>query len=179
MSSLTPDETILGLLAIQARHGYELLECFSSTHQLGRVWNLSTSQIYAVLKRLEREGWIVGHEVVSEIAPTRTEYMLTETGEKRLYDWLHDPQPSASIRRIRVEFLSRLYVARQLNIPTDAVVRYQRDACTTQHAKLVSERHNAEPGIDLLALELHISQLQAVLHWIAHCELVTPEQDRS
>jgi DNA-binding PadR family transcriptional regulator len=58
MSSLTPDETILGLLAVQARHGYELLECFRSTYQPGRVWNLNTSHIYAVLKRLEREGWI-------------------------------------------------------------------------------------------------------------------------
>lgn len=178
MSSLTPDETILGLLAVQARHGYELLECFRSTHQLGRVWNLSTSQIYAVLKRLEREGWIVGHEVVSENAPPRTEYTLTETGEKRLYAWLHEPQPSPSIRRIRVEFLSRLYIVQQLNIPTGAVVRYQRAACIAKHKQLVAERGNAEPGIDFLALELHISQLEVVLRWIEDCDLVTPEQDR-
>jgi DNA-binding PadR family transcriptional regulator len=177
MSSITPDETILGLLAVQARHGYELLACFRSTHQLGRVWNLSTSQIYAVLKRLEREVWIVGHEVVPETAPPRTEFILTEKGEKRLYDWLHEPQPFASIRRIRVEFLSRLYIARQLNLPTNAIVRYQREACTTQHAKLVSERNHAEPGIDFLALELHISQLEAVLRWIERCELVPSDPD--
>lgn len=177
MSSLTPDETILGLLAAQGRHGYELLECFRSSHQLGRVWNLSVSQIYAVLKRLEREGSIVGHEVVSENAPPRTEYALTENGEKRLLVWLNEPHPSASIRCIRVEFLSRLYIAQQLSIPSDAVVRYQRDACTTQRDKLVSERHNAEPGIDLLALELHIGQLEAVLRWIERCDLVRSEPD--
>lgn len=177
MSSLTPDETILGLLAVQARHGYELLDCFRNTHQLGRVWNLSTSQIYAVLKRLEREGWIIGHEVVSENAPPRTEYTLTETGEKRLHAWLHEPQPSPSIRRIRVEFLSRLYVAWQLNIPTDTVVRCQREACVTKHEQLAAERSSAEPGIDFLALELHISQLEAVLRWIERCELVPSEPD--
>lgn len=175
MSSLTPDETILGLLAVQARHGYELLECFRSTHQLGRVWNLSTSQIYAVLKRLKREGWIVGHEVVSDNAPPRTEYTLTETGEKRLHAWLNEPQPAASIRRIRVEFLSRLYIARQLNIPTDNVVRRQREACIAKYKQLAAERDHAEPGIDFLALELHISQMEAVLRWIERCELVTPE----
>lgn len=177
MSSLTPDETILGLLAVQARHGYELLECFRSTHQLGRVWNLSTSQIYAVLKRLEREGWIAGHEIVSENAPPRTEYTLTEAGEKRLHDWLHDPQPAASIRRIRVEFLSRLHIARQLNIPTNAVVRYQREACIAKCKQLAAEREHAEPGIDYLALELHINQLEAVLHWIERCELMPPEPE--
>ncbi|HRE46244.1 MAG TPA: PadR family transcriptional regulator [Aggregatilineales bacterium] len=179
MSSLTPDETILGLLAVQAQHGYDLLECFRSNHQLGRVWYLSTSQIYAVLKRLERQGWIVGHEVASEVAPTRTEYKLTKTGEKHLYDWLNDPQPSASIRRIRVEFLSRLYILRQLNIPTNTVVGYQREACTTHYAHLVSERDNTEHGIDVLALELQISQLDAVLRWIERCEHVTSEPDNS
>ncbi len=178
MSSLTPDETILGLLAVQARHGYELLECFRSSHQLGRVWNLSTSQIYAVLKRLEREGWIVGHEVVPENAPTRTEYALTERGQKRLLTWLNEPDPPASIRRIRVEFLSRLYVARQLNTPTEPIVRHQREACRRKYLELMAERDNAEPGIDFLALELHISQLEAVLQWIERCELIKPEQDR-
>jgi DNA-binding PadR family transcriptional regulator len=64
--------------------------------------------MYAVLKCLERQVWIVGHEVVSENAPPRTEYMLTETSEKRLHAWLNEPQPSASIRHIRVKFLSRL-----------------------------------------------------------------------
>ena len=175
MSSLTPDETILGLLAVQVRHGYELLECFRSTHQLGRVWNLSTSQIYAVLKRLEREGWIVGHEIASENAPPRTEYALTEVGDKRLNAWLHEPQPFASIRCIRVEFISRLHVARQLNIPTNAVVHRQREACIAKHKQLAAERNHAEPGIEFLALELNISQLEAVLGWIERCELITSE----
>ncbi len=179
MSSLTPDETILGLLAVQARHGYELLDCFRSTHQLGRVWNLSTSQIYAVLKRLEREGWIVGREFVSENAPTRVEYTLTQSGEKYLYSWLHEAQPSASIRSIRVEFLSRLYIARQLNIPTGTIVGFQRNRCLVRHAELVAEQESAEPGIDLLALELHISQLESVLRWIERCEFVTSQQDIS
>jgi DNA-binding PadR family transcriptional regulator len=179
MSSLTPDETILGLLAIQARHGYELLECFDNPHQLGRVWNLSTSQIYAVLKRLEREGWIVGHGVVSENAPPRTEYTLTDAGKQRLYAWLHETRPSASIRRIRVEFLSRLYIARQLNIPTDPVVRCQREACMAKYQELAAERDHAEPGIDFLALELHIRQLEAVLHWIERCELVLSEPNKA
>ncbi len=173
MSSLTPDETILGLLAAQARHGYELLECFRSTQQLGRVWDLSTSQLYAVLKRLEREGAIVGREVGSENAPPRTEYRLTGKGAERLHRWLNEPQPSASIRRIRVEFLSRLYIARQLNIAADSVVRHQREACLAKYQQLIAERDQVEMGIDFLALDLHISQLEAVLRWIARCE-ITP-----
>jgi DNA-binding PadR family transcriptional regulator len=176
MSSLTPDETILGLLAIQARHGYELLECFRSPLQLGRVWNLSTSQIYAVLKRLERADLIVGREVVSEAAPPRTEYTLTDAGDKRLHAWLNEPLPSPSIRRIRVEFLSRLYIAQQLNIPTDAVVRYQREACITRCKQLAAGRDHAQPGIEALALEFQLNQQEAALRWIDRCEL-SPASD--
>ncbi len=170
MRSLTPDETILGLLAVQARHGYELLECFRSAHELGRVWNLSASQIYAVLKRLEHEGWIVGREMTAVNAPPRTEYTLTEAGQTRLFAWLHEPHPSASIRCIRVEFLSRLYIAKALNLPTNAVIQHQRESCLARLAQLNSERDQARPGIEALALELNISQLEAVLRWIEYSE---------
>ena len=60
MSTLTPDETILGLIAIQTCYGYELIETFRSSSELGDIWKMSTSQIYAVLKRLERVGLIDG-----------------------------------------------------------------------------------------------------------------------
>ena len=170
MKPLTPDETLLGLLAISARHGYELLDSFHQNHELGRVWNLSSSQIYAVLKRLQNQDWIEGHEIVSENAPPRTEYRLTASGEARLHAWLDEPHPSASIRRIRVEFLSRLFIARQLGISVAVIVQRQRDTCKTKYAELLNDHAAAEPGIDRLALELHIAQLRAVLQWIDRCE---------
>src|SRR5512133_2098040 len=99
MGSLTPDETLLGLLASRARHGYELLECFSDSGQLGEVWRLSTSQLYAVLKRLEAQGLTEGYDVPVPDAPMRKEYRLTEKGTIRLLAWLDEPEPSASIHR--------------------------------------------------------------------------------
>jgi DNA-binding PadR family transcriptional regulator len=182
MKALTPDETILGLLAVQPRHGYELLECFRSTDQLGRVWSLSTSQIYAVLKRLERQGWIVGREVIPDNAPPRMEYTLTETGAQRLRAWLNEPRPAASIRRIRVEFLSRLYIARQLSLPTETLIRSQREACIARAAQLTAERDRAVSTIDRLALDWQINQLEAALRWLDRCEAAvvhTPDAARS
>lgn len=175
MSSLTPDETLLGLLAVQARHGYELLECFRSPSQLGRVWHLSTSQLYAVLKRLEREGLIAGREIASETAPPRTEYTLTEAGQRRLHAWLNEPRPSPSIRRIRVEFLSRLYIAAQLNLPTDAIIRHQREACLARVEELAAARDHVAPGIEALALEFQRNQQEAALRWLERCELTPTE----
>lgn len=177
MGNLTPDETILGLLAAHARHGYQLLACFTDPNELGRVWKLSTSQLYAVLKRLESQGLIRGHEVVVENAPTRTEYTLTSAGQERLEKWLYDEYPSASIRRVRVEFLSRLYIARLLNLPTIPVVRYQKAACHCKQTELLEIRQRAAPGVGFLALELHIAQLRTVSQWIDRCEVVPLEND--
>ena len=169
---LTPDETLLGLLALQARHGYELLDCFREPDQLGRVWKLSTSQLYAVLKRLEQQALIIGREVQSENAPTRTEYHLSADGEARLQAWLHQDQPSASVRCVRVEFLSRLFIARHLNIPTQPIVQRQREACVHARNALLEEQQHAQPGIERLALDFQIMQMQAILDWIDRAELV-------
>lgn len=177
MSSLTPDETILGLLALQPRHGYELLDCFRDSGQLGEVWRLSTSQLYAVLKRLESQGFTEGHEVLVPDAPARTEYHLTAKGKARLEKWLNDLTPSASINRVRVEFLSRLYIARLLNIPTIAIVERQRTACIEKRTELLVCLENAEPGVGRLTLELVVAQLDVIAQWLDRCELTPKSLD--
>ena len=175
MNQPSPDHVVLGLLAAHACHGYQLLEYFHDPDHLARVWAMSTSQLYAVLKRLEQQGYVAGRDVASIDAPIRTEYHLTEAGRTSLYLWLNEKQPSASIRRVRVEFLSRLYIARLLNVPTGPIVRRQRAACQVQQKLLEAQRDEAAPGVGLLALDFMIAQISAVLQWIDRCEIVTPD----
>lgn len=177
MISLTPDETLLGLLAAEARHGYQLLDCFRDPAQLGNVWSLSTSQLYAVLKRLSAQGLITGEIVTSPDAPDRTEYRLTPAGVQRLETWLTEPNPSASVRRVRVEFLSRLYIARLLNLPTFELVRAQKESCRLRRTARAEDRDGSAPGVGRLALELELAQLDAIMQWIDRCELVPHKED--
>jgi DNA-binding PadR family transcriptional regulator len=170
VEQLTPDYVLLGLLAAQPCHGYQLLDIFRRPDQLGRVWHLGSSQLYAVLKRLEQKAWITGQEVTVADAPPRTEYNLTALGQQQLEQWLYEPAPSASIRRVRVEFLSRLYVARLLNIPTAQIVSAQKKACREHKGFLVEQQAKSTPGVGLLALEFVIYQLEAILRWIDRCE---------
>jgi DNA-binding PadR family transcriptional regulator len=172
MREITPDETLLGLLAARPhQHGYQLMDCFRSPDQLGRVWKLSTSQLYAVLKRLDEQGLVTGHKVEKADAPPRIEYTLTDAGRARLEAWLYDECPSASVRRVRVEFLSRLFVACLLKLPTRPIIERQRLACRQKLAALTAQQCRAEPGIGSLALELVIAQLETITQWIDHCEL--------
>ena len=171
MPTITPDDTLLGLLAVRQQHGYQLLEVFRDPAQLGCVWNLSVSQLYAVLKRLDTQGYIQGHEQTTPDAPPRTEYSLTESGYVRLKAWLDERTPSASIRSVRVEFLSRLFVARLLNLPTLDLIRWQKATCRQKRVDLIAQRHKTSPGVGYLALDLQIAQLDAILNWIDRCEL--------
>lgn len=169
MTRLTPDEVILGLIKAQPSHGYELLETFRDRDHLGRIWNMSTSQLYAVLKRLEEEGTIAGREIPCKDAPSRTEYSLTDLGESRLNTWLYDPFPPISIHRIRVQFLSRLYIATLLNLPTDEIITHQLVVCRVQREVVEKEAKSTKSSVEALTLDFVLGQLNACIAWLDRC----------
>ncbi|MCB2210340.1 PadR family transcriptional regulator [bacterium] len=180
MKRLTPDEVLLGLLKAHPAHGYDLLERFRSPAHLGRVWNMSTSQLYAVLKRLERDGAITGREQPQPDAPPRTKYALTSRGEDRLAAWLADPAPPTSIHRIRVLFLSRLYIATLLGQPTERLIAHQLAVCEAQRETLQDKAADPASSVEALTLRFVIGQLNAAIAWIHEVEahpLVLPDQD--
>jgi hypothetical protein len=72
---------------------------------------------------------------------------------------------------VRVEFLSRLYIARFLDIPTVPIVGRQKAACRKKRMELLGCLEKAQPGIGRLTLELSVAQLDAILKWLDHCEL--------
>ena len=171
MSLPTPDETLLGLLLSAPQHGYQLLETFQDTSALGRVWKLSTSQLYVVLKRLNDQGFITGEEAFSIDAPPRTIYHITTSGQAYLQKWLEEPEPSPSVRRVRVEYLSRLYVARLLGRSISDILHNQKTTCEQKHQQLVAQRQPDDDSTGRLALELEIAQMEAILGWITQMEL--------
>ena len=175
MGRLSPNYVILGLLEQKSGHGYQLLEHFQSPHLLGNIWKLSTSRIYSLLKQLERQEWVTGREEDAPDAPIRTVYWLTDAGRTALFDWLHDAHPAASTRNIRTEYLSRLYIARLLGLPTQAISDAQYESC---RARLNALKAQHITGIGGLALQLQIDELTVILDWIRACDTaLAPEMD--
>ena len=166
MSRPVPDAVLLGLIKAHSTHGYDLLERFHANKHLGRMWHLSASQVYAVLKRLEENGAIHGVEVRVEDAPSRREFSILPAGDALLKEWLYDEKPSASLHRIRVVFLSRVYIARLLGQPIKALFDNQISACKTQMSTFQEERQLAESEMEILALDLVIHQLSAAIDWL-------------
>lgn len=169
MTKLSPDPVFLGLLEARSCHGYQLLEHFRAGEQLAHIWNLSTSQLYAILKRLEREELIDGREEDSHDAPMRTVYWLTPRGREALYAWLNEPAPLASTRHIRTEFLSRLYIAQLLDRPIAPLIEAQRQTVFAMQRALIEHRDAYPRGVGYLALDLRIRELDVIVEWLAQC----------
>ena len=169
MNRPIPDEVVIGLLKDKPMHGYHLLEKFRSKDQLGRIWTMSTSQMYAVLKRLEEMGAIAGEEIPVADAPTKVVYSVTPIGNKILTDWLFDENPPSSIHLIRVIFISRLYIAELLGFDTLQIIDCQRGICERQLKIFQNEREKAVTKIERLTVDFVISQLGAAIRWMDVC----------
>jgi DNA-binding PadR family transcriptional regulator len=167
---LSPEYTVLGLLAQGPAHGYDLHQRLMAN--LGQVWHCSLSQIYNILKRLESQGAIVGEVQEQPKLPARRLFHLTDAGRGRFETWLYSPTP-ASVRAIRVEFTTRLYFIHTLN-PAKAASLIEAQSTSTRESleRLGKNLARIPPGqtFNRLGLELRFNQLKAIQAWLDECQ---------
>lgn len=95
---------ILGLLNIESRTGYDLTKAFDS--DIGEFWSANHSQIYPLLKKMEKEQLISHHEVQAGPKLVKKSYDLTEAGQSIFKEWLMEPTEADNSHD---EFILKLY----------------------------------------------------------------------
>jgi DNA-binding PadR family transcriptional regulator len=177
---------VLGLLAEQPRHGYELKKRLSET--LGPLWGISFGSLYPALRRLERSGAI---EVVDDDAGTgagsvstgslagdlaaarlrrrtrptrrtRKAYRITDAGRALFKELLTDAATDDDRG-----FALKLSFCRYLDAAERLALLERRRAALIQ--RLVSERKPATRTIDRYTrslLEHRATSTQHDLDWI-------------
>jgi DNA-binding PadR family transcriptional regulator len=165
----SPEFALLGFLFEQPNHGYNLHQQLVA--ELGYVWHVSQSQAYAILKRLEAQGYLSSTTQEQEKLPPRQVLQITDPGRRRFEEWLQTPSGS-SVRAIRLEFITRLYFAQRLFpelVPT--ILAGEADGLNAAIARLEVNRSTlpSEQTFNRLSLELRIRQLQAVKDWMVEC----------
>ncbi len=161
-----PQPALLGLLMARPRHGYELYQDFS--RELGRVWQIGLSQLYAHLKQLEEAGLLTAQTEPQPDRPPRKVYSLTAAGRAAFLDWLHRPTPY--LRHIRLDFLVRLYFFHVLALPgLDQLVAEQKALCQAQCERFGQLAAEADDRFRRLVLEFRQGQLEAVIRWLDRC----------
>jgi DNA-binding PadR family transcriptional regulator len=167
--SRSPEYALLGFLAVEPAHGYDLHQRLIA--DLGQVWHASQSQTYAILARLETQGLICSTVVRQARLPARRLLELTPAGRAQFDAWLAAPT-GASMRAIRVDFITRLYFAARLH--PEMAPGMVEEEINTARAGLHALQANlaavpATQRFNRLALELRIRQLAAVIDWLATC----------
>ncbi|MGP3982878.1 PadR family transcriptional regulator [Streptomyces sp. KR80] len=90
------EHAILVSLLEQPGSGYELARRFDRS--IGQFWTATHQQIYRVLKRMERDGWIDVRDVPQEGRPDKKVYSVAAPGRDALSAWLREPVEPESVR---------------------------------------------------------------------------------
>jgi PadR family transcriptional regulator AphA len=164
--AISPQPVLLGLLMSKPRHGYELYQEFSN--ELGRVWELGLSKLYAQLRQLEEAGLVEAHMEAQSSRPARKVYHLTSEGRVVFLEWVRQPTPY--LRHLRVEFLARLYFFRLLALDgLDGLVARQQAVCQAQIERFDRLAAETDDEFRRCVLEFRRGQLGAVVRWLDRC----------
>lgn len=164
---------LLGLLREGPRHGYRLAAEFGANGRLGMILRLKMGQMYAYLRKLERQRLLVAHDEPGEMAGrTRRVFAWTPAGRRVFEAWLTEPVEAT--RDLRLAFLVKLAFTLDDPAASLALLERQRAATAAWLARLRAReseggRDPKEPTRDLLrrlALRRRILQTEAALAWL-------------
>lgn len=103
---------LLGTLMSGAKHGYEIMQFTEKA--LGVTCFVSTSQLYALLKKMEQKKLLRSALEYQESRPSKRIYTITPEGKDMFLQWLH--APTRHVRNFRIEFMAKIFFFYQLSI---------------------------------------------------------------
>jgi len=161
------EQTLLGFLMQEPMHGYDMHQQVEA--ELGQVWYMGISNIYGALKRLEQSDQVESTLVPQEGRPPRKVYQITPAGEQSFMDWLRQPVPV--IREMRVEFPTKLYFFRALNLQgVDDLITAQEAVCRERVERLEHKAAQCAPhDINQLVFDFRRRQIEAIIDWLPTC----------
>lgn len=155
--------TLLGLLELQPRHGYDLKRAYDV--HFGQDRPLKAGQVYATLGRLERDGFVVVAATGRDGGPDRTTYAVTPDGVTDLDRWFAMPEgPSAYLQ-------PALFAKVVLALQTGRDAHGLLDAQRAEHLVTMRSLTAQKAGADLdrvLGLDYALFHLEADLRWLEH-----------
>jgi PadR family transcriptional regulator AphA len=169
-SPLMLEHALLGFVRQRPTHAYEIHQMLQQSENLGMVWHLKQSQLYALLARLEDAGYIASTTEPQGSRPPRKILRLTGEGRAAFEEWVAAPVEHG--RDFRLEFLAKLFFARQQGSETVArLIEAQRRACAKWLDDLhAMAAHSTPHSYDWLVLQFRAGQIRAVIDWLALCE---------
>lgn len=103
------ENIVLALLCERPMHGYELAQTVKSDAALRAIWRIELSEVYFLLRKLLKLGFIEEHAEERGAGPRRVLYAPTPAGQAAFETWLTTPEKLP--RNLRTALLARIYLA--------------------------------------------------------------------
>lgn len=164
--------SLLGPLVKRPMHGYHLHKELSDESPIKYIYKIKIANLYAILNKLEKLGWI--ESVISQEGnrPQRKLYNLTDSGKYKFFEWLDSPVSRG--RDLRVIFLMKLFYG--MNYQPEKVgqlVKNQKDVCKNwsikSEAVLKKEGTFNEPFLQYI-FSFRQHQINSYLEYLHWCE---------
>ena len=160
----TTGYVVLGVLKTGAMHGYEIRK-FMARH-LDGIWNVGTSQLYALLHRLEaEEGLVKGRIWQMDNRLQKRIFTLTPRGEVRFEAWVLSP--TRHVRDLRLEFLTKLFFLNYLDLPGGSrLIEAQRALLEDLKHKVEQDHARQTEAFGRVVRGFRRAQFEACLNWL-------------
>ena len=164
---VSPENALLGILMTGPKHGYELHGYMSA--RMNEFWQLSMSQVYALLSRLEHEGLVISRQEWQESRPAKKIFSLTQTGKRRFLSWVQSPVQH--VRDFRIEFMAKLFFIRELRLRQgDSLVDRQIEVLQKKIGEIEGSKERITDGFERILFSYKTAQTSAVLKWLHDCK---------
>ena len=121
------EHAILVSLSEQAGSGSDLTRRFDRS--IGFFWTATHQQIYRVLARMERDGWVRSERVAQPGGPEKKVYDVTAAGRRELQRWIAEPlEPEQHRSDLAVKLRAASYGEREPVLDEVAALRDQHAA---------------------------------------------------
>jgi DNA-binding PadR family transcriptional regulator len=166
---------LLGALMSGPKHGYDMMQYLEEA--LGPTWRVSTSQLYVLLKRLDKEDLVASAMKTQETRPSKRVFSIRPLGKRRFLKWLN--RPTDHVRDLRIEFLAKLFFFRDLGLDggpslVEAQVALLKEVKKTLKDKIASEK----TPYKRLVYRFRMCTLEGWLTWLKQDAWSFVEQER-
>ncbi|MEW6404053.1 MAG: PadR family transcriptional regulator [Chloroflexota bacterium] len=157
---------LLGFLQNGPQHGYQIHRMLSDPAALGLIWKVKQSQLYALLSRLEKDGYVIGTFQNQDPHPPRRVIELTEFGREGFSRWLTEPVKAPYL--VRQEFMAKMYFAQKESAEkVQLLVENQRAVCTQWVDKLTEQAKTSElASFRWNMYQYRLGQIAALRNWL-------------
>jgi DNA-binding PadR family transcriptional regulator len=154
---------ILGALMPGEKHGYELMQFLASA--LEATWQVSTSQLYVLLKRLDRQGWLGSRAEPQVVRPSKRVFYITPEGRSKFVEWVK--QPVHHVRDLRMEFLCKLFFLDHLALEGGKELVDGQVAVLQELLKKIQEEpRRDESSFMEVVYGFKARSVECMLHWL-------------